>query len=201
LVSDANVAHRRTPPLKNTRQQLDILNAYRELSSYRAAARLCRTSDKTVKRVVQRLEAGGPYVRRRRRLESNTECVKGLIAEKVRATDGLISAKRLLPVVRAAGYRGSARNLRRAVAEAKARWRQRRRLYRPWVPVPGQHLVIDWAPVRGGLRMFCAVLAWSRYRFVRFARDERRETTLRLLAECLEELGGVPAVVLSDRMA
>jgi len=37
-------------------------------------------------------------------------------------------------------------------------------------------------------------------RFVRFALDERRETTLRLLAECFEELGGVPAVVLADRM-
>jgi hypothetical protein len=49
--------------------------------------------------------------------------------------------------------------------------------------------------------MFCAVLAWSRYRFVPFAQDQRRETTLRLLAECLEELGGVPAVVLTDRMA
>jgi transposase len=187
--------------LKNTREQLNILNAYRELGSYRAAARLCRTSDKTVKRVVQRLEAGGPYVRRPRRLGSNTENVKGLIEEKVRTTDGLISAKRLLPVVRAAGYQGSARNLRRAVAEAKAGWRQRRRMYRPWVPVPGQHLVIDWTPVKGGLQMFCAVLAWSRYRLVRFAHDQRQETTLRLLAECLEELDGVPAVVLSDRMA
>lgn len=49
--------------------------------------------------------------------------------------------------------------------------------------------------------MFCAVLAWSRYRFVRFAPDQRRETTLRLLAECFEDLGGVPGVVLADRMA
>jgi len=186
--------------LKNTREQLDILNAYRELGSYRAAARLCRTTDKTVKRVVQRVEAGGPHERRPRRLVSNTESVKTVIEKKVKDTDGMISAKRLLPVVRAAGYGGSARNLRRAVAEAKARWRRQRRLYRPWVPVPGQHLVIDWTPVKGGLQMFCAVLAWSRYRFVRFARDERRETTLRLLAECVEELGGVPAVVLSDRM-
>jgi transposase len=187
--------------LKNTREQLDILNAYRELGSYRAAARLCRTTDKTVKRVVERLEAGGPYERRPRRLVSNTESVKTVIEKKVKDTEGQISAKRLLPLVRAAGYRGSARNLRRAVAEAKGRWRRQRRLYRPWVPVPGRHLVIDWTPVQGGLRMFCAVLAWSRYRFVRFARNEQRETTLRLLAECLEELGGVPAVVLSDRMS
>jgi hypothetical protein len=44
------------------------------------------------------------------------------------------------------------------------------------------------------------VLAWSRYRFVRFAPDETRVSTLALLAECFEELGGVPAMVLSDRM-
>jgi hypothetical protein len=49
--------------------------------------------------------------------------------------------------------------------------------------------------------VFCAVLAWSRYRFVRFAPDEQQATTLAMLAECFEELGGVPTVVLADRMA
>ena len=52
----------------------------------------------------------------------------------------------------------------------------------------------------GGLHVFCAVLAWCRVRFVRFARDERAETTLALLAECFEVLGGVPGTVLADRM-
>jgi hypothetical protein len=51
-----------------------------------------------------------------------------------------------------------------------------------------------------GLHLFCAVLAWSRLRFVRFATDERSETTLGLLAECFAALGGVPKVVLADRM-
>ncbi len=64
----------------------------------------------------------------------------------------------------------------------------------------GQHLVIDWGDAPAGLKVFCAVLAWSRYRFVRFATDQTRSTTLALLAECFEELGAVPAVVLSDRM-
>jgi hypothetical protein len=64
---------------------------------------------------------------------------------------------------------------------------------------PGEHLVIDWG-VLGGLHVFCAVLAWSRFRFVRFACDERAETTLVMLAECLEVLGGVPGKVLADRM-
>jgi hypothetical protein len=71
------------------------------------------------------------------------------------------------------------------VREAKAAWKLTRRSYRPWVPTPGEHLVVDWAS-EGGWEVFCAVLAWSRYRFVRFARDQRRETTLRLLAACFE---------------
>jgi len=85
------------------------------------------------------------------------------------------------------------------VARAKAAWRRDRRTYRPWVPIPGEHLVIDWGS-EAGLHVFCAVLPWSRVRFVRFAADETQATTLRLLAECFEVLGGVPKVVLADRM-
>jgi hypothetical protein len=48
--------------------------------------------------------------------------------------------------------------------------------------------------------VFCAVLARSRFRFVRFAGDQTQATTLALLAECFEVLGGVPKVVLADRM-
>jgi hypothetical protein len=48
--------------------------------------------------------------------------------------------------------------------------------------------------------VFCAVLAWCRVRFVRFADNEGADTTLAVLAECFEVLGGVPGVVLADRM-
>ena len=74
----------------------------------------------------------------------NTDVVRDLIAEKVRATDGRITAKRLLVTARAGGFVGSDRNFRRAVAKAKKLWARQRRIYRPWVPVPGEHLVIDW---------------------------------------------------------
>ena len=187
--------------MKTTREHLNIIDAFHQLGSYRAAALACGTTDKTVKRAIARHQAGGPWVRRPRPLAKNTDAVLAVVATKVKATDGRISAKRLLPVARAAGYNGSARNLRRAVAKMKRDWRQKRRLYRPWVATPGQHLVIDWTRITAGLHMFCAVLAWSRYRFVRVAANETRETTLGLLAECFEELGAVTAVVLSDRMA
>lgn len=40
-------------------------------------------------------------------------------AAEVKRTEGTISAKRLLPAARTAGYAGSARNFRRLVAEVK----------------------------------------------------------------------------------
>jgi transposase len=176
---------------------MDIVNAYAALGTYRGAAALCGTTHKTVKRVLERRARG--QAGRRQSQPSNTACVQSLIEERVRKTDGRISAKRLLTVARAAGYAGSLRNLQRAVMNAKAAWKQARRVYRPWVPTPGEHLVVDWGS-EGGYEIFCAVLAWSRYRFVRVATDQTRVTTLRLLAECFAELDGVPGVVLTDRM-
>jgi hypothetical protein len=86
------------------------------------------------------------------------------------------------------------------VAKAKNRYRgDQHRGRRPGAWSPGETLVIDWGS-EGPLHVFCAVSAWSRLRFVRFGPDQRSETTLGLLAECFEELGGVPKVVLSDRM-
>jgi hypothetical protein len=66
---------------------------------------------------------------------------------------------------------------------------------------PGEYLVIDWAQAAPGLFLFCAVLAFSRWRFVRFATDQRASTTLAMIAESLAAAGGVPARVLADRMA
>jgi hypothetical protein len=178
---------------------MDIISAYREVGSYRGAAAISGTTPKTVKRVIARHEGGGSAPERAPRAR-NYDDVAGLVAGKVTSTQGRISAKRLLPAARAAGYAGSARNFRRLVAAQKRLWRDgHHRGRRPAVWSPGEHLVIDWGS-EGGLHVFCAVLAWSRVRFVRFAGDERSETTLAMLAECFEVLGGVPGVVLADRM-
>src|SRR4051795_11108252 len=91
--------------VKCARDQMDIVNAYAELGTYRGAAALCGTTHKTVKRVLERRSRD--QVGRRRTRPSNTVCVEPLIGERVRKTDGRISAKRLLPVVRAAGYGGA----------------------------------------------------------------------------------------------
>ena len=124
-----------------------------------------------------------------------------LVAVRVAKSGGRISAKRLLPIARAAGYEGSDRNFRRLVAEQKVLWRKdNAHVRRPAVWSPGEYLVIDWAEAAPGLFVFCAVLAHSRWRFVRFAVDQKASTTLAMIAEALAVIGGVPAKVLADRM-
>jgi transposase len=152
-----------------------------------------------VRRIVEAHNAGGARPQGKRR-GHNYDDVRTVVAAQVKRTEGRISAKRLLPAARTAGYAGSARNFRRLVAEVKGEWRRgHHRGRRPAVWTPGDTLVIDWG-VQDGLHVFCAVLAWSRWRFVRFAADEKAATTLALLAECFEALGGVPRIVLADRM-
>jgi len=178
---------------------MSMINAYREVGSYRGAAAVCDCDPKTVKRAVERAVAGGDPPRRSERAR-NYDVVVDVVASRVAKTAGRISAKRLLHEARAAGYTGSARNFRRLVAKAKSDWRRtNHRGRRPAVWAPGETLVIDWGS-EGPLHVFCAVLAWSRWRFVRFAADEKAETTLAMLAECFELAGGVPKVVLADRM-
>jgi hypothetical protein len=108
--------------VKNARERMDILAACREVGSYRGAAAICGTTHKTVKRVVQRHDAGGAAPRRKDRGHNYDE-VRALVAERVRRSQGRISAKRLLSAARAAGYGGPARNFRRLVAQVRAAWR------------------------------------------------------------------------------
>ncbi len=177
---------------------MDMHAAYREVGSYRAAAEICGTTPKTVKRSVlaaQAAENGGIAV-----VEHNYDAVRGVVIERVERTKGKMSAKRLLPIARVAGYSGSARNFRRLVAEVKAGWRaNHHRGRRPGIWTPGDMLVFDWGEI-GPLFVFCAVMAWSRVRFVCFADNLGAEATMTALARCFEYLGAVPKTALTDRM-
>jgi len=173
---------------------MDIKAAYREVGTYRGAAQICGTTHKTVKRAVLDNPTPGSATRH------NYDDVADIVVQRVDKTGARISAKRLLPAARTAGYQGSARNFRRLVAQAKAAWRSdHHRGRRPGVWAPGDMLVVDWGEI-GPLSVFCAVLAWSRWRFVFFADNQRAGTTLTALAACFEALDGVPKTVLTDRM-
>jgi hypothetical protein len=123
---------------------MDIIAAYREVGTYRGAAVACGTTHKTVRRVIARHEAGGA-ARGRAPRSHDHDGVAELVAERVRKTAGRISAKRLLPAARAAGYAGSARTFRRLVAVAQASWRtEHHRGRRPAVWSPGESSMSQW---------------------------------------------------------
>lgn len=157
---------------------MDVVDVYARLGSYRAAGEVCGVDPKTVKRKVAAHEAGLLDDQRavRAPVPKNTDSVRTVVLDLVRDANGRGTAKRLLPAARAAGYAGSDRNFRRLVAGAKRQVRGElgRHQRRPAVWVPGETLVIDWGLLPSGLKVFCAVLAWSRVRFVRVARDVNR---------------------------
>src|ERR1700736_4604932 len=75
--------------VKSSREQMEIVNAYELVGSYRGAAELCGTTHKTVKRIIERRDVGQGS---RRVTATNTAGVQALIAERVRSSDGRISA-------------------------------------------------------------------------------------------------------------
>ena len=186
-----------------------MIALYEELGSYRAAAAIFGCDHKTVKRYVELAGERGQLapVRQRARL---TDPFAELIRSRVEQTKGKITAKRLLRVVCAAGYEGSARSLRRAVAAEKQAYRRRMavegRVYRPWVSDPGEWLLCDWgsagrvATAAGPrpLSFFCSVLGYSRHRQLTFSCSERFPALAIGLASNLEQIGGVPHRVLFD---
>ena len=87
--------------MKNARERMDIISAYREVGSYRGAAVLCGTSHKTVRRVIAAHEAGEGRPERAVRVR-NFDTVIELVTGKVRDTRGRISAN----TVAAAGAGG-----------------------------------------------------------------------------------------------
>jgi hypothetical protein len=71
---------------------------------------------------------------------------------------------------------------KRALKEVRQEWsREHRRIYRPWVSAPAEFLIVDWGDVGSvqtaagerKLLCFCAVLGWSRWKYVRFFTAQR----------------------------
>ena len=103
----------------------------------------------------------------------------------------------------ALGYTGSERTTRRAVAAVKASYRAgNRRVHRPWVPEPGMWFQWDYGtgPVVAGVEvvLFCAWLAWSRFRVLVPILDKTLPTVALAIDRTLRAFGGVPTYALTD---
>jgi hypothetical protein len=188
--------------IKHAGEIMEILEAYDLVGTYRGAAELAGCDHHTVKHYVERRAAGlAPDAGAVR--SSIIEGFRPKIEELVDRSQGRIRADVVHAKLVAMGFDGVDRTTRRAVAEAKRAYAAgRRRVYRPWIAEPGGWLQFDWGwgPEIAGRRtlLFCAWLAWSRFRVVIPVWDRTLPTTLSCLDETLRRIGGVPTYVLTD---
>ncbi|KOV41951.1 transposase [Streptomyces sp. H036] len=181
---------------------MEILEAYDLTGSYRAAAELAGCDHHTVARYVKMRAAGQHPDQRRHRARAIDDYLPK-IEELVVRSQGRIRADVVHKRIAAMGFTGGERTTRRTVAEAKAQFRAgRRRVYRPWVTEPGLWLQYDFGdgPVIKGRKttLWCAWLAWSRFRVVIPIWDKTLPTVTACLDATFRRIGGVPAYVLTD---
>src|SRR5438067_1131744 len=181
---------------------MEILAAYDVTGSYRDAATLVGCSHHTVARYVQARDAGELRMTPIERSQL-IDPFRDKIEEWVDASHGRIRADVALRKLEPMGYAGSDRTLRPAIAEAKAVYRTgHRRRFRPWLPEPGLWFQWDYAdgPLVDGRKtwLWCAWLAWSRFRVVLPIRDKTLPTVIACIDVTLRRFGGAPTYGLSD---
>src|SRR5205814_10477054 len=90
------------PSMKSARENMDVIAACQQVGTYRGAAVMCGTTHRTVKRIIERAEAGGKSPDRAGR-GHNYDLVAELVADRVAVRKGRISAKRLQAPAKAGG--------------------------------------------------------------------------------------------------
>jgi hypothetical protein len=188
--------------VKSAEVIVNILEAYDLTGSYRAAAQLCGVSHHTVAYHVQRRDEGLAAGQRPAR-ERLAGPFRDKIDEWVDTSKGRIRADRVHDKLVPLGYEGSDRTTRREVHEAKQAWRAGNgRVYRPWTPEPGLWFQFDYGtgPLVAGVAtvLFCAWLAWSRFRVVVPIRDKTLPTVIGCVDRTLRAFGGCPTYGLTD---
>lgn len=182
---------------------MEILEAYDLVGTLRGAAELVGCDHKTIAHYVgEREEAGGDW-RRGSRPRPCTDAHAEKIAELVERSKGKVRADKVHERLVAMGCLGSERTTRRAVARAKAAWRAGHgRITRPWIPEPGLWMQWDYGdgPMIDGQKtsLFCAWLAWSRYRVVLPLIDRTLPSVVMALDRTLRAFGGAPTYALTD---
>jgi transposase len=189
--------------LKNAEEVMEILEAFDLTGTLRGAAELAGCDHKTVAHwVAARDQAGGGLpvpVRPRPRVDAFAEKIEEWVDRSRGRIRADVAHQRLL----AMGYLGSERTTRRAVAAAKRRWRaEHGRRFRPWMTEPGLWMQWDYGdgPKVAGRSsvLFCAWLAWSRFRVIVPLWDRTMPSVVMALDRALRCFGGVPTYALTD---
>ena len=188
--------------MKSAGEIMEILEAYDLVGTYRGAARLAGCDHHTVRHYVERRAAAADPTTAAPR-PSVIDDYRAKIEELVKRSEGDIRADVVHEKLVAMGFDGTDRTTRRAVAEAKRHFAAgRRRVFRPWITEPGGWLQFDWGTgpkIAGrGTLLFCAWLAWSRFRVVIPVWDRTLPTVLSCRDETFRRLEGIPTYTLTD---
>jgi len=187
---------------KSYREIMEILEAFDLTRCPHSAADLAGCDPKTVTRYVGARDRGAdPNGRLRRPMQIDPYRTK--IEELVERSGGRVRADVVHERLVVLGFAASERTTRRAVRSAKVAYRAgHRRTYRPWVTEPGMWLQFDWGkgPMIEGrpTLLFCAWLAWSRFRVVIPTWDRTLGSLLACLDATLRQIGGAPTYALTD---
>ncbi len=190
--------------MKSYEEIMEILEAFALTSSYRAAGELAGCSHHTVEHWVTMRDNGvlpdGVTPPERVKL---IDGFMPKIEEWVERSNGRVRGDVVFDKLVGLGYAGSDRTVRRALAAVKLNWRaDRRRVFRPWVVEPGMWAQWDWGhgPKIGGRQtyLFCAWLAWCRFRVVLPVWDKTLPTVISCLDRSMRAFGGVPTYWLTD---
>jgi transposase len=187
---------------KSAEEIMEMLEAFDLTGSLRDAGELACCSHHTVGRYVAARDAGGVCDRAVSRPKLIDEFLPKL-EEWMERSAGKIRADKVHERLVVLGYSGSERTTRRAVAQVRAAFKSGRvRVHRPWVTEPGMWLQYDFGdgPVIDGVKavLFCAWLAWSRFRVVLALRDKTMPSVFAALDVTLRRIGGAPTYVLTD---
>lgn len=137
--------------------------------------------------------------------ESELDKFEGKIKETLEIYPKL-QGTRIHQMLKAQGYQGSLRHLRRRLRKLRAPIKDR--FYMKPSYIAGESAQVDWAHV-GTLKVgkaerklsaFVMVLSWSRKMFVHFTFDQKMETLLACHVKGFAAFGGAPRSILYDNM-
>lgn len=189
--------------MKHYEEIMGILESFDLTGSFRDAGELAGCDHKTVAHWVAKRDAGELGIDEAPQRDKLIDPYKHKLEEWMEQSHGKVRADVAHEKLVAMGYRGSGRTTRRAVAEARKAYKAgHRRIYRPWVPEPGLWFQWDYGdgPAVAGTKavLFCAWLAWSRFRVVLPLRDKTLPSVITAIDTALRCFGGCPTYGLTD---
>ena len=175
-------------------KQMEVLEVYDLTRSYRDTAELCGVDHHTVARAVAQRARGLQVADQPLVASKLAGAFIDKVDEWVTRSGGRIRADVVHDKLAAMGYAGFERTTRRVVAALKRAFRHtHHRVDKPWLAEPGGWLQYDFGagPLIEGREtlLFCAWLAWSRFRIVLPLADKSLPSVIAALDQSFRAVG------------